>query len=408
MFTKRSRRAPGGVLAFFAKAALVGAAFALIPTPAGASPTLRPQSAAELQARAKDIADRLDKMNMRSDQLDEQYNDARLEVKSLQDQLAQNQAAVDAAKAALGDGRQLARKFAIDAYVSGGSVGAELSQQQGNDAAGRRQTYLSVLQGDKQQVLDDLDASRQDLADKEAVLAAAKKRIDGKVAALDATKAELTDSIAEQTKLLNDTKGQLGAALKAEQERRQRAAAAAAAVQLARQAAQEQAARARASAVRVTGNATPATRAPSTTRLDDDEETDGGTGSGGPEIAFPDVAATGAAATAIAAAKSQLGVPYRWGGSTPGVGFDCSGLIMYAYAKAGRSLPHSSRALYSMTQRLSAGDLQPGDLVFGGSPVHHVGLYIGNGLMIHAPHSGDVVRIASIYSTSKPVTFGRL
>lgn len=408
MFTKRSRRAPAGALAFLAKAALVGAAFALIPTPAGASPTLRPQSAAELQARAKDIADRLDKMNMRSDQLDEQYNDARLEVKSLQDQLAQNQAAVDAAKAALGDGRELARKFAIDAYVSGGSVGAELSQQQGNDAAGRRQTYLSVLQGDKQQVLDDLDASRQDLADKEAALAAAKKKIDDKVAALEATKEELTDSIAEQTKLLNDTKGQLGAALKAEQERRARAAAAAAQAQLARQAAAERAAQARASAVRVTGNATPATRAPSTTRLDDEEETDGGTGSGGPEIAFPDVAATGAAATAIAAARSQLGVPYRWGGSTPGVGFDCSGLIMYAYAKAGRSLPHSSRALYSMTQRLSAGALQPGDLVFGGSPVHHVGLYIGNGLMIHAPHSGDVVRIASIYSTSKPVTFGRL
>lgn len=401
----RSRRAPARVLAIITRTALVAGAFALIPTPASASPTLRPQSAAELQARAKELADRLDHMNMRSDQLDEQYNDARLELKGLQDQLANNQAAVDAAKAALGDGRQLARKFAIDAYVSGGSVGNELSQQQGDDSAGRRQTYLSVLQGDKQQVLADLDASRQDLADKEAALAAAKQRIDAKVAALDATKKDLTQSIAEQTKLLNDTKGRLGSALAAEQERRARAAAAAAAAQLARQAEAEQAAKARPAAVRVNGNARPAT---TTTRPDDEEETDGGTGSGGPEITFPDVAASGAAAVAIAAARSQLGVPYRWGGSTPGVGFDCSGLIMYAYGKAGRSLPHSSRALYSMTQRLSAGDLQPGDLVFGGSPVHHVGLYIGNGLMVHAPHSGDVVRIASIYSTSKPVTFGRL
>lgn len=401
----RSRRAPARVLAIITRTALVAGAFALIPTPASASPTLRPQSAAELQARAKELADRLDHMNMRSDQLDEQYNDARLELKGLQDQLAENQAAVDAAKAALGDGRQLARKFAIDAYVSGGSVGNELSQQQGDDSAGRRQTYLSVLQGDKQQVLADLDASRQDLADKEAALAAAKARIDSKVAALDATKKDLTQSIAEQTKLLNDTKGRLGSALAAEQERRARAAAAVAAAQLARQAEAEQAARARPAAVRVNGNARPAT---TTTRPDDAEETDGGSGSGGPEITFPDVAASGAAAVAIAAARSQLGVPYRWGGSTPGVGFDCSGLIMYAYGKAGRSLPHSSRALYSMTQRLSAGDLQPGDLVFGGSPVHHVGLYIGNGLMVHAPHSGDVVRIASIYSTSKPVTFGRL
>lgn len=405
MSRHRSRRAPARALSFIAKATLVAGAFALIPTPASASPTLRPQSAAELQARAKDLADRLDHMNMRSDQLDEQYNDARLEVTKLQDQLAQNQAAVDAAKAALGDGQALAKKYAIDAYVSGGSVGTELSQQQGSDDAGRRQTYLSVLQGNKQQVLADLDASRQDLADKEAELAAAKQRVDDKVAAVAKAKQELTQSIAEQTKLLDDTKGQLGAALAAEQQRRVRAAAAAAAQQLARQAAAEQAARARPATVRVTGNATPAT---TTTRGGEDEETDGGSGSDGPEIAFPDVAASGAAATAIAAARSQLGVPYRWGGATPGVGFDCSGLIMWSYAKAGRSLPHSSRALYSMTQRLSAGELQPGDLVFGGSPVHHVGLYIGNGLMIHAPHSGDVVRIASIYSTSKPVTFGRL
>jgi cell wall-associated NlpC family hydrolase len=61
-----------------------------------------------------------------------------------------------------------------------------------------------------------------------------------------------------------------------------------------------------------------------------------------------------------------------------------------------------------MTRRISAAQLQPGDLVFGGSPVHHVGIYIGDGMMIHAPHTGDVVRVASMYSTSKPVQFGRL
>ena len=114
------------------------------------------------------------------------------------------------------------------------------------------------------------------------------------------------------------------------------------------------------------------------------------------------------AAGAIAAALSQQGVPYRWGGATPGKGFDCSGLIMWAYAQVGRGLPHSSRSLYSMTRRISAEQLQPGDLVFGGSPVHHVGLYIGNGQMVHAPHSGDVVKVSGIYSTSKPVSFGRL
>jgi cell wall-associated NlpC family hydrolase len=81
---------------------------------------------------------------------------------------------------------------------------------------------------------------------------------------------------------------------------------------------------------------------------------------------------------------------------------------MYAWGQAGVSLPHSSSAMFAMTQRISVDQLQPGDLVFGGSPVHHVGLYVGNGLMVHAPHTGDVVRVASIYGTSSPVRFGRL
>ncbi len=104
---------------------------------------------------------------------------------------------------------------------------------------------------------------------------------------------------------------------------------------------------------------------------------------------------------------AQQGDPYRWAASGPD-SVDCSGIVMYAYASAGRSLPHSSRALRAMTRSISVDELQPGDLVFGGSPVHHVGIYIGGGQMVHAPHSGDVVRVAGIYSTSKPVSFGRL
>jgi cell wall-associated NlpC family hydrolase len=101
---------------------------------------------------------------------------------------------------------------------------------------------------------------------------------------------------------------------------------------------------------------------------------------------------------AIAAARSQLGVPYRWAGSTPGSGFDCSGLTSWAWARAGRSLPHSSRAQYASLPHVSLDALQPGDLVFfGGRSVNHVGLYIGGGQMIHSPHSGSVVQVASIY-----------
>ena len=89
-----------------------------------------------------------------------------------------------------------------------------------------------------------------------------------------------------------------------------------------------------------------------------------------------------------------LGVPYVWGGSSPR-GFDCSGLVMYAFAAVGISLPHSSYAQFNMGTPVSIGQLQPGDLVFF-SGASHVGIYIGGGQFIHAPHTGDVVKISSL------------
>jgi peptidoglycan DL-endopeptidase CwlO len=107
------------------------------------------------------------------------------------------------------------------------------------------------------------------------------------------------------------------------------------------------------------------------------------------------VPASGGAATAIAAARSKLGSPYVWAAAGPST-FDCSGLTMYAWGKAGVSLPHSSSMQMSSGRRVSTSALQPGDLVFYGSPVHHVALYVGGGQVIHAPQTGDVVRYASV------------
>ncbi len=104
--------------------------------------------------------------------------------------------------------------------------------------------------------------------------------------------------------------------------------------------------------------------------------------------------ASGRAAVAVQAAYAQIGKPYSWGASGPG-SFDCSGLTMWAWGKAGVSLPHSSQAQYGSGPHVSRSDLQPGDLVFYGSPIHHVGIYVGNGNMIEAPHSGAYVRVAS-------------
>jgi cell wall-associated NlpC family hydrolase len=93
----------------------------------------------------------------------------------------------------------------------------------------------------------------------------------------------------------------------------------------------------------------------------------------------------------VSYAKHFLGVPYVYGGSTPH-GFDCSGFVRYVYAHFGVTLPHSSYAQFGDGRRVVRGSLRPGDLVFFDS-VGHVGIYIGNGRFIHAPHSGTRVRI---------------
>jgi peptidoglycan DL-endopeptidase CwlO len=90
-----------------------------------------------------------------------------------------------------------------------------------------------------------------------------------------------------------------------------------------------------------------------------------------------------------------LGVPYRWGGASPSTGFDCSGFIMYVFAQVGVSLPHNAAMQYGYGSPVSRANLQPGDLVFFNG-LGHAGIYIGGNQFIHAPHTGDVVKISSL------------
>ena len=118
----------------------------------------------------------------------------------------------------------------------------------------------------------------------------------------------------------------------------------------------------------------------------------------GPTGSTPAAASIGAAPPAryggvVGIAMRYLGVPYKWGGASPSGGFDCSGFTMYVYAQMGVSLPHYTGDQWQMGAPVSRGDLQPGDLVFFDG-LGHEGLYIGNNQFIHAPHTGDVVKIS--------------
>jgi cell wall-associated NlpC family hydrolase len=98
----------------------------------------------------------------------------------------------------------------------------------------------------------------------------------------------------------------------------------------------------------------------------------------------------------VALALQHLGTPYVWGGASPATGFDCSGLVSYVYAQVGVSLPHHAASIWNYGSYVPRDQLQAGDLVFFNG-LSHMGIYIGGGQFVHAPHTGDVVKISSLY-----------
>src|SRR4051812_4608279 len=131
----------------------------------------------------------------------------------------------------------------------------------------------------------------------------------------------------------------------------------------------------------------------------------------GGSVVVPGVAADAAAATpatkALRVAASKKGSPYKWGATGP-KRFDCSGLTLYSYKKAGKKLPRTAAAQYNRTKHISARSRKAGDLVFfhSGSYVYHVGIYAGKGRIWHSPKTGEVVKLERIWT--KSVWYGRV
>lgn len=131
---------------------------------------------------------------------------------------------------------------------------------------------------------------------------------------------------------------------------------------------------------------------------------------GGPILlpgAAPEAAAVTTATKALQVAASKKGAPYSWGATGPGH-FDCSGLTLYSFKKAGKTLPRTAAQQYNRTRPVSASGRRAGDLVFfhSGRNVYHVGIYAGQGRLWHAPKTGDVVRLQKIWTQS--VWYGRV
>lgn len=118
------------------------------------------------------------------------------------------------------------------------------------------------------------------------------------------------------------------------------------------------------------------------------------------------LAAPAQTAAFVTAAERQVGTPYRWGANTPGVGFDCSGLVWFALTATGmRNVPRTAATLQTWATPVASSNARPGDLVFYGAPAHHVGIYLGAGVLLNAPFTGARVRRDPVAAGA---TFGRV
>ena len=342
---------------------------ALATAPAGASPV------DDKKAEAARLARQLDEQGQRISVLDERFNQARLALDRVNAALATTRAGLAASNHKVATARAHLAQAAVNAYMHGGANAmiGRLTRSRGDDLVVRRQ-YLRVAAADDSQALDEMRAARQD---QEAVQSQLESQQRAAQAATDrAAAARRAGSAAEAAEqaLLDKTKGELATLVAAETARR------AAESERAAKAALDRAAKGAGSAAKGAGSAA--------------KKAGDLVGSAAKPLGLPPPVSKGAAA-AVAAAEAQVGKPYVYGGSGPNV-FDCSGLMMFAWRAGGVSLSHSATAQYSETTRVPISAIQPGDILFFGSPIHHDAMYVGNGQMVEAPHTGLDVRYASI------------
>jgi len=319
------------------------------------------------QAEAARIQAQLDAQGNHISQLDEQYNRAQMSVASTQASYAKAQADLAAANARFAEVKSHMSEAAVNAYTHGGNTSMieQLVKSDGKDLAVRK-TYVETAAADQRSALDELRAARQDLEAQQAKLKASADSAKSAAQNLASQKAAIDAAIAAQQATLSKVKGDIAQLIA-----QQQAAAAADAQRRAQD------------ALRAAASAPPKSAAK-------------GHGPSVPSGPPPPVGH--GAGAAVAAARSVIGDPYVYGAAGPS-SFDCSGLTMWAWAHGGVSLPHSSQSQYASTTHVSLSALQPGDLLFYYSDIHHVAMYSGGGMMIEAPHTGANVREVPMRTT---------
>ncbi len=360
-------------------------------------PPVRADEVDDQRRRVEQIADELDALDNQLGELEEAHAAALDRIDQLAIEIQDAQAGVDAQSAELATLQGQLADIAVDKFMSGGSSGLTplFSSAEGFTDDLERSELARVALDQGAGTSDEMQVLVEQLTEDKAALDAKKNEQTQLVASLETQQQQGEALTVELQQKYAAAQTELGQAIVEEQERRAAAAAAAAQARFAAAAAAQQQAAASSTARGGGGTATPTTGGTAgATTAPSGGSSDAPVAAPTPAPSVPAPASTAGIATS--AAQGQLGVPYKFAASSPGVAFDCSGLTKYAWGKAGVYLPHQSAAQYASTPHVPKDQAQPGDLIFYYSPIGHVAMYLGGGMMIHAPATGDVVKIVAV------------
>jgi len=375
--------------------AVVASLVAVPSHPASADPL------ASAQAQAAALSAKLNGEQQQIADLTGEYNAAAYHLSQLDAQISQTQAGLAKDRAAVNADESQLRSQAVADYMSSGTSNqlTEMFSSGSSNAASERSEYTAIATGNVTTTVDNLNTAQTHLQSEQSALQQQRSQAAATAASFSTAQSEATALAGQYQSQLNSANANVHAIVLAQQAAAQAAAAQAAqarlaaaqAAQRAQQAAAQQAAAQQSQATTGSGSS-------------------GGSSGGAPVTVsyapLPPLAP--GAAGAVQAAEREVGVPYVWGGTTP-AGFDCSGLVMWAYAQVGISLPHYSGAQYDDTTQIPLADIQPGDLLFyGPGGDQHVAMYVGGGMMIEAPYTGATVHITPIRTGAGFVGVGRV
>jgi cell wall-associated NlpC family hydrolase len=352
--------------------------------------TARPAGAdqlADAKAEAAAVAAKIQSIQAQVQSLTGQEQSAQYQVDQLKAQIAANKAQVTKDQAEVAKDQANLRSQAISDYTSSGTTNS-VTQMFSSDpnTTGIRSEYSSIATGNVTTTIDNLHTAQAQLQATQTSLDQQETSKTATLTSLQQSKTQADQLVGQEQSTLNGVNAQIQTLVQQQEAAAQAAAAARAQAAFNAKLAASQKAQAAAAAAQTVAQTSRGSSGGSTS-----------TTSAVSTLASNPPPVPAGVAGAIQAAMSQRGVPYVWGGETPGVGFDCSGLVQWSFAQAGISLPRTSGAQYAATTHISLADMQPGDLLFyGPSGSDHVAIYLGGGSMIEAPYTGAVVWISAV------------